>query len=270
MKALSNLKSNSNLKKTESSTSPSGSPHEKESLLEQWAPAVRLLLECNLLVVVTGYSDPPLCSESVNAVTAGSSSATEWTHDALVDEHVLSDYFSANIVVPRTYNPIFHRQNSIANECEGKANGSDARNKVDSYYLAFRGRRHAAVSNQIEFLRFMAQSNAGMRSTCFHMTEEIGAGRLVFPIQLTHHQLEQEAHHYDRTVFQQRMQQLQCGKIAGVTVVAEGSTSPIESATMKTQQVDLKAIADTKVAATDGAAAGSVTAPQPPRVFTRK
>jgi hypothetical protein len=117
------------------------------------------------------------------------------TPSTVVDELVLGLQFRAQIVVPRTLNPIrpspaaldpYHTAVLVAKNPNDerlllRTNKPPA--KPDTFYLMFRGGKSEAVNQQMSFLQFMSdhQHDDSLRETSEHLLREIGCGRIVLP-----------------------------------------------------------------------------------------
>ena len=188
-----------------------GTTHIEAPLADQWKPAVQVLLDSGLLVVVLNICEQqrtaglalPLVGTpqrqqqqqlfpstvSPPSSTSRKSGAVDPSgYSVCQDEQALGERYRARIVLP--YTP-------LPRPCHDSA-GGESNSRGRSYpescmYLAFQGRRSDTDSQHIAFFLYMAEHNPALRQICLQMASEIGTGRLQFPAELAQIQLEQEA-----------------------------------------------------------------------------
>ena len=194
---------------TTPAASSSSTVHTEVPLVDQWKPAVQVLLDSELLVVVLNICEQertvglvlplvgsPQQQQQLFQSTVYPSSSTSRKFGAVdpsvysvcQDEQALGERYRARIVLPHT---------PLPRPCHDRA-GGESNSKGRSYpescmYLAFQGRRSDTDSQHIAFFLYMAEHNPALRQICLQMASEIGTGRLQFPAELAQIQLEQEA-----------------------------------------------------------------------------
>jgi len=113
---------------------------------DSWHPAFKLLIDSDLLLITTGYSN-----------------IGRWTIDALFDERILTTYYGAHTISTRKHNPFF---------------SSDVVTGKNYFYILLKGRRTEPVVTREQLVRvhqIVFMEYIGREATNFESNPQFGA-----------------------------------------------------------------------------------------------